>query len=54
MKEHFCEVQALKLIGWASRCCMFAQDFFIKNTFPFQATIVDWNDKDKVRVRVSA
>jgi hypothetical protein len=33
---------------------MFVQDFFTKNTFPFQATIVDWNDEDKVRIGVNA
>jgi hypothetical protein len=34
--------------------CMFAQDFFTKETFPFQVVIMDWNDEDKVRIGVNA
>jgi hypothetical protein len=32
---------------------MFTRDFlFIKNFFPFQVTIIDWNDEDNVRVGI--
>jgi len=34
--------------------CMFAKDFFTKETFPFQIAIMDWNDGDKVRIGVNA
>jgi diacylglycerol kinase len=34
--------------------CMFVQDFCTKNTFLFQATIVDWNGEHKVRIEVNA
>ncbi len=34
--------------------CMFAHDFFTKETFPFHHVIIDWNDGDKVRVGVNA
>jgi hypothetical protein len=33
---------------------MFTHDFlFIKNFFPFQVTIINWNDEDKVRVGIN-
>jgi hypothetical protein len=34
--------------------CMFAQDFFTKDSFPFHATITNWNDENKVRVGIDA
>jgi hypothetical protein len=33
---------------------MFAQDFFTEETFPFQVAIMDWNDGDKVKIRMNA
>jgi hypothetical protein len=33
---------------------MFVQKKFIKDTFPFQAAIANWNDGDKVIVGVNA
>jgi len=33
---------------------MFVEDFFIKDIFPFQATIANWNDGDKVIVGLNA
>jgi hypothetical protein len=33
---------------------MFVQDFFIKDTFPFQVAIANWNNGDKVIVGVNA
>ncbi len=33
---------------------MFVKDFFTKETFPFQVVIMDWNDGNKVRIRVNA
>jgi hypothetical protein len=33
---------------------MFAQDFFTKDFFPFQATITNWNDENKVKVGIDA
>ncbi len=32
---------------------MFAQDFFINYIFPFQTTIVDYNDNDKVGIKMN-
>jgi hypothetical protein len=33
---------------------MITHDFlFIKKFFPFQVTIIDWNDEDKVRVGIN-
>jgi hypothetical protein len=33
---------------------MFAQDFFTKETFPFQVAIMHWNDENKVRIGMNA
>jgi hypothetical protein len=34
--------------------CMFAQDFFTKETFPFHCVIKDLNDGNKVKVEINA
>ncbi len=33
---------------------MFVQDYFIKETFPFQLVIAYWNDGEKNKVGVNA
>jgi hypothetical protein len=33
---------------------MFAQDFFVNYIFPFQTAIVDYNDEDKVGIKMTA
>ncbi len=33
---------------------MFVQDFFTKETFPFQVAIMNWNDGNKVRIGMNA
>jgi hypothetical protein len=33
---------------------MFAEDFFTKDSFPFQVAIIDWNVGDKVKVGIDA
>jgi hypothetical protein len=33
---------------------MFMQDFFVNYIFPFQRAIVDYNDDDKVGIRMNA
>ncbi len=50
------EVQASKLVGRASKhvICMFVQDFFTKDIFPFQTIIANWNDGDKVKIEMNA
>jgi hypothetical protein len=48
-----------KLWNWLAEhlnivICMFTQDFFIKDFFPFQGTITNWNDENKVRLGIDA
>ncbi len=33
---------------------MFAQGFFVNYIYPFQTTIVDYNDDDKVGIKMNA
>jgi hypothetical protein len=33
---------------------MFPQDFFVNYIFPFQKAIVDYNDDDKVEIKMNA
>jgi hypothetical protein len=33
---------------------MFAQDFFVNYIFPFQTAIVDYNDDNKVEIKMNA
>jgi hypothetical protein len=33
---------------------MFVENFFTKQTFPFQVAIMDWNDGNKVRIGMNA
>jgi hypothetical protein len=58
IKQHYytSKKHSIELVGRTSKHCYshVCLTFFINDIFPFQTTIVDWNDDDKVRIGMNA